>query len=228
MTGEVPPPGRGDDVATPGELRVTRGPGSRRRVAADSRGIDVDADGVAVRSGSVKIRAPRGPEAPVILRIAISGRVGSGHISVRQPRRTFWQRLQISEGVPHHLPDLPESAQRMAGQEVYVCRQEWLRGDLLISCPELGDVQVSYLVTGLSGRGVAGGLVRPFASFAAFPRLALLPFPVFLSARPRLVWVLFPCALLLGARARAPLLPDRQGNQFPVGERARCVAGTAA
>jgi hypothetical protein len=56
-------------------------------------GIVVDTDDVAVRSGSVKVRAPWGPEVPVILQIQVSGKVGSGHITARPPRRNFWQWL---------------------------------------------------------------------------------------------------------------------------------------
>jgi DUF1707 SHOCT-like domain len=56
-------------------------------------GVVVDADDVAVRSGSVKVRAPWGPDVPVILRIQVSGKVGSGRITARPPRRTFWQWL---------------------------------------------------------------------------------------------------------------------------------------
>src|SRR5215470_16950187 len=56
-------------------------------------GIVVDTDEVAVRSGGVKVRAPWGPEAPVILHIQVSGKVGSGHISAHPPRRNLWQWL---------------------------------------------------------------------------------------------------------------------------------------
>lgn len=59
-------------------------------------GIMVDTDDVAVRNGSVRVRPPSGPEVPVTLRIDLSGRVGSGHISARPPgppRRSFWQWL---------------------------------------------------------------------------------------------------------------------------------------
>jgi hypothetical protein len=56
-------------------------------------GIVVDADDVAVRSGSCKVRAPWGPDGPVILQIQVTGKVGSGHITARPPRRNFWQWL---------------------------------------------------------------------------------------------------------------------------------------
>jgi hypothetical protein len=56
-------------------------------------GIVVDTDDVAVRSGHVKVRAPRGPDVPEVLRIEVAGRVGSGHLISRPPHRTFWQWL---------------------------------------------------------------------------------------------------------------------------------------
>jgi hypothetical protein len=56
-------------------------------------GIVVDTDDVAVRSGHVKVRAPWGPDVPEVLRIEVSGQVGSGHFIARPPHRTFWQWL---------------------------------------------------------------------------------------------------------------------------------------
>ena len=56
-------------------------------------GIVVDTDEVAVRSGHVKVRAPWGPDVPEVLRIEVSGTVGSGHFVARPPYRTFWQWL---------------------------------------------------------------------------------------------------------------------------------------
>jgi hypothetical protein len=56
-------------------------------------GIVVDTDDVAVRSGHVKVRAPWGPDVPEVLRIEVSGKVGSGHFIARPPHRTFWQWL---------------------------------------------------------------------------------------------------------------------------------------
>jgi hypothetical protein len=40
------------------------------------------------------LRAPWGPEVPVILRIQVSGKVSSGHITARPPRRTTWHWLR--------------------------------------------------------------------------------------------------------------------------------------
>ncbi len=56
-------------------------------------GIVVDTDDVAVRSGSVGVKSLDRAGAPVVLRIAISGKVSSGSITARPPRRTFWQWL---------------------------------------------------------------------------------------------------------------------------------------
>jgi hypothetical protein len=56
-------------------------------------GVVVDADEVTVRSGNVKVRTPWGHDVPEILRIEVSGKVGSGNITARPPRRTIWQWL---------------------------------------------------------------------------------------------------------------------------------------
>jgi hypothetical protein len=57
-------------------------------------GIAVDTDEVAIGSGNVKVRAPWGAQVPVRLQINVSGRVGSGHIVARPPRRSFWDWLR--------------------------------------------------------------------------------------------------------------------------------------
>jgi hypothetical protein len=54
-------------------------------------GIVVDADDVSVRSGSVRVRPPG--DVPTVLSIRVSGKVGSGSVKARPPRRTFWQWL---------------------------------------------------------------------------------------------------------------------------------------
>ncbi|MGN6792277.1 MAG: DUF1707 SHOCT-like domain-containing protein [Streptosporangiaceae bacterium] len=56
-------------------------------------GIAVDTDDVAIRSGNVKVKAPWGSQAPVTVQINVSGRVGSGNILARPPRRSFWDWL---------------------------------------------------------------------------------------------------------------------------------------
>jgi hypothetical protein len=54
-------------------------------------GIQVDADEVVVRSGSISVRPPRGPQVPVILRIEVSGTIRTGHLRARQRRRALWR-----------------------------------------------------------------------------------------------------------------------------------------
>jgi len=56
-------------------------------------GIVVDTDDVVVRSGHVRVRAPWGHDVPEVLRIEVSGKVGSGHFIARPQYRTFWQWL---------------------------------------------------------------------------------------------------------------------------------------
>jgi hypothetical protein len=57
-------------------------------------GISVDAGEVTVRSGHVSVRAPWDGNVPVQLHIDVTGRVRSGHLSARPPRRSFWQWLR--------------------------------------------------------------------------------------------------------------------------------------
>jgi hypothetical protein len=52
-------------------------------------GVVVDADNVAVRSGAATVRQHPGPAVPVILRVRVSGQIGSGSFKARPPRRTF-------------------------------------------------------------------------------------------------------------------------------------------
>jgi hypothetical protein len=56
-------------------------------------GIAVDTDDVAIRSGNVKVKAPWGNQVPVTVQINVSGKVGSGNIVARPPRRSFWDWL---------------------------------------------------------------------------------------------------------------------------------------
>ena len=56
-------------------------------------GIVVDADEVTVRSGNIRVKSPWQPDVPELLRIEVSGKVGSGNIQARPPYRTFWQWL---------------------------------------------------------------------------------------------------------------------------------------
>ena len=57
-------------------------------------GIAVDTDDVAIRSGNVKVKAPWGNQVPITLQINVSGKVGSGNIVARPPRRSFWDWLR--------------------------------------------------------------------------------------------------------------------------------------
>ena len=74
-------------------LQIDADVGSGMLTLLTKPGIVVDADDVAVSSGGVKVRAPWRPDVPVILRVEVTGRVRSGHLKARPPRRTFWQWL---------------------------------------------------------------------------------------------------------------------------------------
>src|SRR5262252_3644846 len=82
-----------DAVITQPLLRIDAKVGSGGVKLLTKPGIVVDTDDVEVRSGRVKVSAPWGPEVPVILRIEVSGKVGSGRLKARPPHRTFWQWL---------------------------------------------------------------------------------------------------------------------------------------
>ncbi len=56
-------------------------------------GIVVDADDVTVRSGSVKVVPPAGPDAAVELWVKVSGEVRSGSVSARPARQGWWRAL---------------------------------------------------------------------------------------------------------------------------------------
>jgi Domain of unknown function (DUF1707) len=82
-----------DAVITEPVLRIDAEVRSGHLTMVTKPGIVVDTDDVAVRSGHVKVRAPWGPDVQELLRIEVSGKVGSGHILARPPHRTFWQWL---------------------------------------------------------------------------------------------------------------------------------------
>jgi uncharacterized protein DUF1707 len=63
-------------------------------------GIEVDADGVTVRGGTVKIRPRNGWKEPVRLTVEISGENHGGRVTARPPRRPFRQWLLGKPG-PH-------------------------------------------------------------------------------------------------------------------------------
>jgi Domain of unknown function (DUF1707) len=83
-------------VITQPELRIDAEVRSGGLFLVTKPGIVVDTDGVAVRSGSVRVKAPWPAGTPVMLRIEVTGQVGSGTLSAappRPPRRTLWQWL---------------------------------------------------------------------------------------------------------------------------------------
>ena len=81
-------------VITQATLRIGVEVNSGSLLLITKPGIVVDADDISVRSGSVKVEPPG--EAPTLLSIHVSGKVGSGRVKARPPRpprRTFWQWL---------------------------------------------------------------------------------------------------------------------------------------
>jgi hypothetical protein len=63
-------------------------------------GIEVDADGMTVRGGTVKIRPRNGWKEPVHLTVEVAGENRGGRVTARPPRRTFRQWLLRKPG-PH-------------------------------------------------------------------------------------------------------------------------------
>jgi hypothetical protein len=82
-----------DAVITQPVLRIDADVRSGHLTLVTKPGIVVDTDEVAVRSGHVKVRAPWGPDVPELLRVEVSGKIGSGHFIARPAHRTFWQWL---------------------------------------------------------------------------------------------------------------------------------------
>jgi hypothetical protein len=80
-------------VITRPVLQIDADVRSGELVLVTKPGIVVDSDDVVIRSGEVKVRAPWDPGTPVLLRISVSGKVGSGRLKAGPPRRTFWQWL---------------------------------------------------------------------------------------------------------------------------------------
>jgi hypothetical protein len=82
-----------DAVLTGRTLRIDAEVRSGNLTLITKPGIVVDADDVTIGSGNVKVRAPWGTAGPELLRIELAGRVRSGNITARPPRRSFWQWL---------------------------------------------------------------------------------------------------------------------------------------
>jgi DUF1707 SHOCT-like domain len=68
-------------------------------------GVIVDTDEVAAEGSYLKVRAPWGPDVPVILRIQVSGKVSGGHITARPARRATWPWLR-RRPQPHRAASL--------------------------------------------------------------------------------------------------------------------------
>jgi class 3 adenylate cyclase len=84
-------------IAVP-ELRIDAKIASGGLKLITRPGIVVDADDVTVGGGTVTVIRPAGPDAPVELRVKVSGRVGSGSVSARPGRRSgrwraLWRRI---------------------------------------------------------------------------------------------------------------------------------------
>jgi class 3 adenylate cyclase len=79
-------------IATP-ELRIDAQVASGTLKLVTRPGIVVDADDLTVRSGSAKVVPPAGPDAPVELRVHVSGRVASGSFSARPARDGWWRAM---------------------------------------------------------------------------------------------------------------------------------------
>ena len=82
-----------DAVVTQPSLQIDAEVRSGQLKLVTKPGVVVDADDVSIRSGQVKVREPWGQDVPVSLRIVVTGKVGSGALVARPPRRTFWQWL---------------------------------------------------------------------------------------------------------------------------------------
>jgi len=80
-------------VITQPSLQIDADVRSGHIVLITRPGIVVDTDDVVVRSGHVRVRAPWGSSVPEVLRIDVTGKVGSGHFVARPRYRTFWQWL---------------------------------------------------------------------------------------------------------------------------------------
>ena len=64
-----------------------------RFVLVTKPGIEVDADGMTLRSGRVRLRPRNGWKEPARLKVEVSGENHAGHVGARPPRRTFRQWL---------------------------------------------------------------------------------------------------------------------------------------
>jgi Domain of unknown function (DUF1707) len=89
------------------ELRIDADVSSGVLALLTRPGIEVDLDDVRTATGIASVQRSDGPAAAVILRIVVTGRVGSGVIRAmppRPPRRTFWQWLLRRPPIRPALP----------------------------------------------------------------------------------------------------------------------------
>ena len=82
-----------DAVINQPSLQIDAEVSSGHIILITKPGIVVDTDDVVVRSGHIQVQAPWGPDVPEVLRIEVTGKVGSGHFIARPKYRTFWQWL---------------------------------------------------------------------------------------------------------------------------------------
>lgn len=80
-------------VITQPQLQIQAYVRGGRLVLVTKPGIEVDADGIIVRGGTVTVRPRNGWRQPVQLRVEVSGENRGGHVAARPPRRTFRQWL---------------------------------------------------------------------------------------------------------------------------------------
>ena len=82
-----------DAVITHPSLQLDAEVRSGHVILITKPGIVVDTDDVTVRSGHIQVRTPWSHDVPEVLRIEVTGKVGSGHFIARPKYRTFWQWL---------------------------------------------------------------------------------------------------------------------------------------
>jgi hypothetical protein len=80
-------------VITQPELAIDANLRGGNLVLVTRPGITVDVDDLEMRGGNMHFGKGTDRPAPVILRVAVSGKVTGGNLVVRLPRRTFWQWL---------------------------------------------------------------------------------------------------------------------------------------
>jgi Domain of unknown function (DUF1707) len=80
-------------VITQAELDIEAELRGGNLILVTKPGVTVDVDDVEMRGGNIHFGKGTERPAPVILRVAVSGKLTGGNLVVRLPRRTFWQWL---------------------------------------------------------------------------------------------------------------------------------------